>query len=44
MQAAFVLSGKYQDRSVIESIPDTERPDVVAETIGDLLTCGHVRL
>ena len=44
MQAAFVLSGKYQDRSVIESIPKSQRPDIVAVTIGDLLTCGQVQL
>lgn len=36
MQAAFVLSGKYPEPSVIDSVPVSERPDVVANTIGDL--------
>ena len=44
MQAAFVLSGKYQDRSVIGSIPTSERPDIVAKTIGELLTGGALEL
>jgi len=44
MQAAFVLSGKYHKRSVIDSIPASQRPDVVAETIGDLLTSGSLEI
>jgi 4-nitrophenyl phosphatase len=38
MHAAFVLSGKYRQASVIESIPDPEKPDIVVDSIGDLLT------
>ena len=37
MRAAFVLSGKYRDRSILDSIPEQERPDLVVEKIGDLL-------
>ena len=37
MQAAFVLSGKYRDKSVIESIPAPQRPDITVEAIGGLL-------
>ena len=40
MKAAFVLSGKYPQRSVIDSLPVPEQPDVVAETIGGLLEEG----
>lgn len=42
MQAAFVLSGKYQDRSVIDAIPASERPDVVADTVAGLIP--HLQL
>jgi len=42
MRAAFVLSGKYRERAVIDSIPATQQPDLVAETIGALLTGGMV--
>ena len=44
MQAAFVLSGKYQDRSVLDPLPTSERPDLVAEAIGDLLTDGMLEV
>ncbi len=37
MQAAFVLSGKYRDEAVLETIPPEERPDRVVARIGDLL-------
>jgi 4-nitrophenyl phosphatase len=36
MQTAFVLSGKYSDAGVAESIPAAERPDVTVPRIGDL--------
>jgi HAD superfamily hydrolase (TIGR01450 family) len=36
MQAAFVLSGKYPQRSVVDALPPAERPDIIVETIGDL--------
>ena len=42
MNAAFVLSGKYSDESVLEQIPPAERPDHVAPRIGDLLTQSAV--
>ena len=44
MQAAFVLSGKYPDADVVESIAPAERPDVTVARIGDLLGCGKVEL
>ena len=44
MQAAFVLSGKYQDSSVTESIAKPERPDVVVATISELLSTGVVTI
>lgn len=44
MQAAFVLSGKYRDRSVIDSIPASQRPDLVAENIGELLSSGTLEI
>jgi HAD superfamily hydrolase (TIGR01450 family) len=44
MHTAFVLSGKYRDESVVESIPPAERPDVTASRIGDLLTTGKIEL
>ncbi|GAG37434.1 unnamed protein product, partial [marine sediment metagenome] len=44
MQAAFVLSGKYRDASVTESIAQPERPDVVVATIGELLATGAVTI
>jgi len=44
MRAAFVLSGKYPDQSVIGSIPMSERPDIIARTIGELLTEGALEL
>lgn len=42
MRAAFVLSGKYRERSVIDSISELERPDLVAETIGELFASGAI--
>ena len=44
MQAAFVLSGKYTDRSIINSLPELERPDLVVETIGDFITEGTLAI
>ncbi|MBP7746418.1 MAG: HAD-IIA family hydrolase [Phycisphaerae bacterium] len=38
MRAAFVLSGKYRDESVLTQLPLDERPDCVTPRIGDLLT------
>lgn len=38
MQTAFVLSGKYSDASVLESIPPRERPDFTVKRVGDLFT------
>ncbi|MBU0640492.1 MAG: HAD-IIA family hydrolase [Planctomycetes bacterium] len=43
MQAAFVLSGKYADASVIETIPRAEQPDIIVGSIGDLLVDGELR-
>lgn len=37
MKTAFVLTGKYRDRSVIESVPVSERPDLVVHSVGELL-------
>jgi hypothetical protein len=37
MQAAFVLSGKYPEQSVIDSLPTNERPDVIADSVAGLL-------
>ncbi len=36
MQAAFVLSGKYPQRSVVDSLPPAEQPDIIVEAICDL--------
>jgi HAD superfamily hydrolase (TIGR01458 family) len=44
MQAAFVLSGKYGDAGVVESIAPDERPNMIAARIGDLLSSGKVEL
>lgn len=44
MQAAFVLSGKYRDEAVLNSIPVGERPDLTIPAIGDLLTSGTLAL
>jgi ribonucleotide monophosphatase NagD (HAD superfamily) len=44
MRAAFVLSGKYPERSVIDSIPTPQRPDLVVETIGELLTSNVIAI
>jgi len=44
MQAAFVLSGKYQDRAILDRITPAERPDVVVDAIGDLLRIRELRL
>ncbi len=41
---AFVLSGKYRSRAVLEKLPPEQQPDLVAERIGDLLTDGDVTL
>ena len=38
MRAAFVLSGKYRDDSVLAQLPQPERPDLTVPRIGDLLT------
>jgi HAD superfamily hydrolase (TIGR01458 family) len=42
MQTAFVLSGKYPDRTVLEHIPPAEQPDVTVPRMGDLLTRGEL--
>ena len=44
MQTAFVLSGKYHDGDVVESIPPAERPDVIVPRIGNLLTSRKLEL
>ena len=44
MGAALVLSGKYRDRSVVDPLPAAQQPDVVIETIGELLSSGTVRI
>lgn len=44
MRAAFVLSGKYRDRSVLDAIPESQRPDLVVETIDELLTTDSLEL
>lgn len=44
MRAAFVLSGKYRDRSVLDAIPESQRPDLVVETIDGLLTADSLEL
>jgi HAD superfamily hydrolase (TIGR01450 family) len=38
MHTAFVLSGKYRDRSVLDAIPVSQQPDVVVQTIDGLIT------
>ena len=44
MQTAFVLSGKYHDDAVTESITPAERPDVTIPGIGELLTLHKLEL
>jgi ribonucleotide monophosphatase NagD (HAD superfamily) len=44
MRGAFVLSGKYRDASVVDAIPEAERPDVIVPRIGDLVEGGRLRL
>jgi HAD superfamily hydrolase (TIGR01458 family) len=44
MPTAFVLSGKYRDAGVVETIPVAERPNVTVPRIGELLTTGGLRL
>lgn len=44
MRAAFVLSGKYSDPAVLASITANEKPDLIADRIGDLLASGDVVL
>jgi HAD superfamily hydrolase (TIGR01458 family) len=44
MHAAFVLSGKYADESVLAQVPAAERPDVTVAQIGDLLTGRAIEL
>ena len=43
MTAAFVLTGKYPTRDVLQRIAEDERPDVTAETIFDLLDTEWLR-
>jgi HAD superfamily hydrolase (TIGR01458 family) len=43
MQTAFVLSGKYRDADVVESIPATQRPDVTVPRVGDLLAAAGLQ-
>jgi len=40
MRAALVLCGKYRERSVVDSIPQAERPDLVVGTLADLPAGG----
>jgi HAD superfamily hydrolase (TIGR01458 family) len=40
MRAVLVLCGKYRERSVVDSIPEGERPDLIVETLGDLPAAG----
>ena len=40
MQAAFVLSGKYDDPGVVTSIDPAEQPQITVDRIGDLLSRG----
>ena len=47
MQAAFVLTGKYHDRSVVDRLDPADRPDYILEQLTDLydqgiLTDGYV--
>ncbi len=42
MHTAFVLSGKYKERSVIEAIPESHRPDLIVDTIDDLIIRGLI--
>lgn len=42
MKTAFVLSGKYDDATVLDGIRQDERPDVIAARIGDLMTEGVI--
>jgi len=44
MRAALVLSGKYTDRAVLDSIPAAERPDVIVDAIDGLLTADTLGL
>ena len=44
MKTAFVLSGKYRNRSVLDSIPPAQQPDMTVDTIGDVLTSGAVEI
>jgi len=44
MQAAFVLSGKYADRAILDTIPSDEQPDFTVSTIGDLLDLAGLEL
>lgn len=44
MRAAFVLSGKYGDESVLAQVPATEQPDIIVPRIGDLLARKAVEL
>jgi HAD superfamily hydrolase (TIGR01458 family) len=37
MQAAFVLSGKYPEQSVIDSLPVSEKPEVIVDSVAGLL-------
>ena len=42
MKAALVLTGKYRERSVIDTIPASERPDLTVDAVGDLITSGVI--
>jgi HAD superfamily hydrolase (TIGR01450 family) len=44
MWAALVLSGKYPDAAVVETLRASERPDFVADTVYELLTSGFLEL
>jgi len=42
MSAALVLSGKYSDRSVVDRIASEERPHIIVDTVGDLVSGGWI--
>jgi 4-nitrophenyl phosphatase len=44
MHAAFVLSGKYRDETVLTHVPAGQQPDFTAPRIGDLLAVRRIEL
>jgi len=43
MQTAFVLTGKYTDRTVLQQLSAAQQPDIVIESLLDLFTTGAVQ-